>query len=74
MTGMTEAQQREWMAQWRRAAVELEQVRVRELAAVDLGRIAEDLEDACVAAARLAVKSTTSGLVEQQRLLHRRVL
>lgn len=61
------------MAQWRSAAVELARVGQSELMQVDLWRVAADLEDACVSSA-LAVASTpaSSGLVEQQRWLHRR--
>ncbi len=71
MTPNTETQQRAWMAQWRAAAVALEQIRAQELAAADLEHIASALDDACLAAARLAARSVSSGLVEQQRLLHR---
>jgi hypothetical protein len=58
-----------WMAQWRSAAVALEQVRIVELATIDLNRIARDLEDVC-RAARFR-PSTTSGLVDQQREFRR---
>ena len=71
MTQPTDAQQRAWMAQWRSAAVALAQVRQREVASADLGRIAADLEDACLASARARGPALTSGLVAQQRALHR---
>lgn len=60
------------MAQWRAAAVALERVRLQELGEADLVRIAADLEDACLAAVRAEGATLTSGLVEQQRVLHRR--
>ena len=72
MTAPTEAQRRTWMAQWRSAAVALERVRLDELGAANLTRIADDLEDACMASVRANGFATTSGLVEQQALLHRR--
>lgn len=68
----TAVQQHEWMMQWRSAAVELERVRLHELAAVDLARVAADLEDCCVVSALTARDSQGSGLIEQQRWLHRR--
>ncbi len=60
------------MKQWRSAAVELERVRLTELSAVDLARVAADLEDACITSALAARDSRTSGLIEQQQWLHRR--
>jgi hypothetical protein len=60
------------MAQWRNAAVALERVRLEELRTVDLGRIAADLDDICNVAARARGLTTTSGLLEQQRVFHRR--
>ena len=72
MTTPTEDQRRTWMAQWRSAAVALERVRVDELRGADLGRIAAGLEDACAASAGERARRATSGMVEQQRLLHRR--
>ncbi len=72
MTLPTTTQQRAWMAQWRSAAVELARVGQAELRVVDLWRAAADLEDACVESARAAhVEPSVSGLVEQQRWLHR---
>lgn len=70
MTAPTESQKRQWMTQWRRAAIALEEVRLKELQAADLARIASDLEEACLEAVRSAEPSVTSGLVEQQRVLH----
>ena len=60
------------MAQWRAAAVALERVRLEELRTADLARIAADLDDACLAAVRAHGSELNSGLIEQQRLLHRR--
>jgi len=59
------------MAQWRSAAVALANVQQREVESADLGRIAHDLEDACVEAARARFSSQTSGLIEQQRIFGR---
>lgn len=59
------------MAQWRSAAVALERLRVQELAAADLARIASDLEDVSLVAARARVAETTSGLIAQQRVFQR---
>lgn len=64
-------QQQAWMAQWRSAAVALARVRSQELASVDLARIAHDLDDVSVPAARTRGLSTTSGLIAQQRIFHR---
>ncbi|MDZ4673071.1 MAG: hypothetical protein SGI84_01370 [Gemmatimonadota bacterium] len=72
MTTPTEAQRREWMAQWRSAAIALERVRLMELRSADLARIATDLDDASCQAARARAAIATSGLIAQQRLFHRR--
>jgi hypothetical protein len=71
MTAPTDAQRQGWMAQWRSAAVALERVRLQELRAADLARIAADLDDACLASLRAHGPDVTSGLIEQQRILHR---
>ena len=68
----TDAQRRAWMAQWRSAAVALERVRLQELCSADLARIAADLDDACLASARVGELEPTSGLIAQQRVLRRR--
>jgi len=68
----TDAQRREWMAQWRSAAIALARVRQSELVDADLARIASDLDDACLVSARARGRAPTSGLIEQQRLLHQR--
>jgi len=60
------------MAQWRSAAVALDRVRVEELGAANLTRIAADLEDACMASVHANATAPTSGLVEQQAFLHRK--
>ncbi|MEO8479475.1 MAG: hypothetical protein ABI542_07555 [Gemmatimonadota bacterium] len=67
----TPAQQSEWLAQWRSAATALLRVRLDELREVDLARVAEDLEEASIVAARQRVQSQSSGLVTQQEILHR---
>ena len=72
MTTPTDAQRRAWVAQWRSAAVALERVRLQELRAADLARVAADLDDACLAFARARGLAPTSGLIAQQRFLHRR--
>ena len=71
MSAPTEAQRQAWMAQWRSAAIALERVRLDELRDVDLARVANDLEDVCVAAAAARARSVTSGLIEQQRIFSR---
>lgn len=72
MIARTEAQRHEWMAQWRAAGPALQRIRLLELATADLGRIASALEDACLEGVRALDPERISGLVEQQRLLHRR--
>lgn len=72
MTIPTDAQRRAWMTQWRSAAVALERIRLQELQAADLARIAADLDDACLAFVRGPGPAPTSGLIAQQRFLHRR--
>ena len=67
----TEEQRRTWMNQWRAAAVALARVRQDELREADLALVAERLEDACLQAVRSAPPGPTSGLVAQQRWLHR---
>lgn len=71
MTMATDIQRRAWMAQWRGAAIALARVRLQELADADLARIAADLDDACLASVRAGETAPTSGLIEQQRFLHR---
>ena len=68
MTRPTDLQQRAWMAQWRSAAIALAQMQQSDLVDADLTRIASDLDDACIEAARARGSSQTSGLIEQQRL------
>ena len=73
MTPPTSVQQQLWMAQWRSAEVELARVTQAERSSVDLWRVAADLEDACVVSARAhQMARAWSGLIEQQRWLHRR--
>lgn len=71
MISPTTSQRNAWMMQWRSAAIELERVRLSELDSVDLARVALDLEDSCVVSALAARDSQESGLIEQQRWLHR---
>ena len=63
-----------WLAQWRRAAVELDLVRTRELAALTPAQ-AFAASDALLALVEPGVvaehRRTTSGLVEQQRIFGR---
>jgi hypothetical protein len=73
MTVPTRVQQLAWMSQWRSAAVALARVRAEELVKVDLARIASDLEDASLSAARVRGQRTTSGLITQQRIFLRSV-
>jgi len=68
----TDAQRRAWMRQWRSAALALERVRYDELLRIDSGRVARELEDAYCAARAREKPRRTSGLVEFERLLHRR--
>jgi hypothetical protein len=68
MTKPTRQQQLAWMAQWRSAAIALAQVRAQELAVADLARIASDLDEVCIEAARTRGLAPTSGLVIQQRI------
>lgn len=72
MTIPTQTQRHAWMLQWRKAGVALERVRLEELQVADLARVARDLEDACRASAGERAASQTSGLIEQQRVLHRK--
>lgn len=60
-----------WMAQWRSAGPALARVRAEELEAVDLWRVADELEDALQERWRTEPVSRWSGLVEQQRIFAR---
>ncbi len=71
MTIPSKSQQLAWMSQWRSAAVELARVRAQEFASLDLARVASDLEDVSIEAARARGLATTSGLVAQQRIFRR---
>lgn len=68
---LTAADRLAWMAQWRSAAIELAQVRCAEIATADLGTVAAQLEDACLASLQTKPPGPTSGLVIQQRLFHK---
>jgi hypothetical protein len=67
----TRDQQHAWMSQWRSAAIALERIRLVELAGADLARIAHDLDDLSIVAARARGQETTSGLIAQQRIFWR---
>ncbi len=72
---MTPEQQREWMQQWRRAAVALEQVKRDELARMtdaEALAAADDLLALSEHAYRDPRYETYSGLIEQQRIFHQR--
>jgi hypothetical protein len=64
-------QRQAWMAQWRSAAVALEQVRQAEWRAADLRVIATQLEELSLAAVRANPPGSDSGLVVQQAFFHR---
>ncbi len=66
----TDAQRQGWMAQWRNAAVVLEQIRHAEFRCADLRGVAASLEDGCLASLRTHPPQPTSGLVAQQRAFH----
>jgi hypothetical protein len=72
--GGTADEQRRWLAQWRRAAVELDRVRTRELAALTPAE-ALAASEALLALVVPGVvgehRRTMSGLVAQQRLFGR---
>jgi hypothetical protein len=67
----TRDQQQAWMSQWRSAAIALARVKVEELAGADLARIAHDLDDVSIVAARARGRETTSGLIAQQQIFRR---
>ena len=67
----TAAQAQAWMSQWRTAGPALARVRAAELESVDLWRVAEELDEALWARVRVEAESSSSGLVEQQRLFAR---
>lgn len=71
MTVPTEAQARAWAALWRAAGPALARVRAAELNAIDLVRVADELEEALLVRVGAEAPSVTSGLVEQQRLFAR---
>ena len=71
----TDHQQKEWMAQWRKAGEALAAVRARELAALtpaDALAAANTLLSLAAATPLPEHRRTWSGLIELQRLLHRR--
>ncbi len=72
MSIATAEQQREWAAQWKRAASALARVRADEEREADLATIALQLEGPLRAALAVAVPRTSSGLVEQQRIFQSR--
>jgi len=62
---------RRWVETWKRADEALAQVKRAELERLDTGAALEQLADAFELARRRALPTTTSGLVEQQRLFAR---
>jgi hypothetical protein len=64
-------QARAWIAQWRSAAIALERVKADEVAHANCIVIAAQLEDVSLAAIARNPPRPTSGLIEQQRILHR---
>ncbi len=69
------AEQRQWIAQWRAAGDALRAQRARELAALSDEEVlaaAETLLTVADAAGLPPVQRTTSGLVQQQALFHRK--
>lgn len=67
----TSAEAHAWAAQWQAAGPALARVRAAELQAVDLWRVADELEEALWARLRADPDSRAPGLVEQQRLFAR---
>lgn len=75
MVSVDEAAQRRWVEQWKEAGKALEEQRRRELVSLTADRAlaASEALLALASPERLgAERRTGSGLVEQQRLLHRR--
>ncbi len=70
-TPPTNAQKRRWIEQWRSAGVALARVRAEELQRVDLLEVSVQLEDASRMAIARHPPLPSSGLIEQQRILHR---
>lgn len=70
MTTPTPDQQRAWMAQWRTAGPALARIRAEEVQQVDLAAVIVSLNDAYRAARAMAMPTSPSGLIEQQRLFH----
>jgi hypothetical protein len=64
MADSTQTQQRAWIAQWRRAEVALARVKHAELLGVDLARVADELDHACLASLTSHPPRPTSGLIE----------
>lgn len=72
--GLSRSDQLAWLEQWRRATVELEEVRKRELRALTAEAAlaaADNLLSLPAALMACPARRATSGLVEQQALLHR---
>jgi hypothetical protein len=59
----------EWVRIWQAAGPRLEAIRLEELHRTPIAEFVESMSDAFRAAMRHAEPRTTSGLVEQQRLL-----
>jgi hypothetical protein len=65
------AQGREWVAAWRRAAPELERIRIQELRAVDSYTAISQLAGPADYTVEPRAPKPTSGLIEQQHLFQK---
>jgi hypothetical protein len=75
MASVTSAEQRRWVEQWKQAGKALEEQRRRELVSLSVDRALAASEALLALASPERVSAERrggSGLVEQQRLLHRR--
>lgn len=62
---------KKWVRRWKSAGTELEKIRKKQIRGSDTRLAIELLDDAFRSALRLFPPKPTSGLVEQQKLLHR---
>jgi len=67
----TPEEQRQWMAQWRRAAAALEEAKRDELANLSEAKAWQQIEALLSLVTSYPRKSDTSGLVEQQAWFHK---
>lgn len=56
----------QWVANWRKASIHMDQLQMQELAHIDTARAIEALDDAYESARQHSEPSKTSGLVIQQ--------